>query len=149
MNCRTAQTLISAYADNELTGMETLSLREHLRACPECRLEIESTIAVKQRFQSLATIEPPSGLESRLMNAVVTSRANRTGTLALTGLLATASLAAAILAIRMADQPTVPSQPIAKTSTDRLELAADRAYLGGSDPMSGVQVVTVGYAGDH
>lgn len=58
MNCRRVVSLMSAYVDGELTGVEMLEIRRHLDNCAECAEEHESTLAMKLAVSRLRTIRP-------------------------------------------------------------------------------------------
>lgn len=149
MNCRTAEPLVSALVDNELTGDEAVRLRNHMRFCDKCRALYEESLEMKSSLRTLKTHDPPCGLESRL-KASLQGRARGRRPLALAGALICAGLAAASLAVILDARSTPRPQPVAATTTSSWEADADRAYLGGSDPMSGgVPVVAVGYAGGN
>ena len=50
MNCNRTKKLMSAYIDNELTGMEMLAIRRHTSVCKECELEFRSIYEYKRKF---------------------------------------------------------------------------------------------------
>ncbi len=56
----------SALVDGELTGGARTRALAHLRSCAACRVEVEQTIALKQRLFGLATAEPSADLFSSL-----------------------------------------------------------------------------------
>ncbi len=66
MNCRKVQSLISAYVDCELPGVEMLSIRQHLSECSECSFEYESLLRVKRVFGSMAPKTPSPALTERI-----------------------------------------------------------------------------------
>lgn len=66
MNCRRANSLLSAYIDAELTGEEMLLLRSHLNECPACAAECRSLRETKQIIASLALKTPRADLEQLL-----------------------------------------------------------------------------------
>lgn len=66
MNCHRVQSLISAYVDSELSGVEMLAIREHLNGCSECRREFESLREVKSALGRLHTKHPVADLASRI-----------------------------------------------------------------------------------
>ncbi|HUV04780.1 MAG TPA: zf-HC2 domain-containing protein [Armatimonadota bacterium] len=66
MNCRKVQSLISAYVDCELSGLEMLAVRQHLSDCGECTLEFESLLGVKKALGSLCAQRPTSDLANRI-----------------------------------------------------------------------------------
>jgi anti-sigma factor RsiW len=70
VNCRKVCSLLSAYIDGELTGAETLRIREHLSKCSTCRDEHESLLSTKLMISSLRVAEPDPGFEERLLECV-------------------------------------------------------------------------------
>jgi anti-sigma factor RsiW len=66
MNCRKVQSLISAYVDCELPGVEMLSVRQHLNECTECNSEYECLLRVKRAFGSLDPQAPSPALAERI-----------------------------------------------------------------------------------
>lgn len=66
MNCYKVQSLMSAYVDCELPGVEMLALRQHLNQCSECNLEFESLLKIKRAFGMLQPGRPASDLPSRV-----------------------------------------------------------------------------------
>lgn len=68
MNCHKVQSLISAYVDCELPGMEMLSIRQHLNECQDCNLEFESILGLKRMLGSLQAKHPSDVLAARICN---------------------------------------------------------------------------------
>lgn len=66
MNCHRVQSLISAYVDCELPGVEMLAVRQHLNQCSECNLEFESLLSIKRAFGTLQPGRPASDLPVRI-----------------------------------------------------------------------------------
>ena len=58
MNCRRVISLMSAYVDGELTGVEMLEIRGHVSECEECEQEHEATRLTKQAVSRLRTVAP-------------------------------------------------------------------------------------------
>lgn len=67
MNCRKVCSLLSAYMDGELTGMESLRVRDHLSKCPACDSEYRSILDTKLMICSLPVAEPDPDFEQRLL----------------------------------------------------------------------------------
>jgi len=67
VNCRKVCSLLSAYMDGELTGTESLRIREHLSGCPACDAEYQSLLDTKLMICSLGVAEPQPEFEQRLM----------------------------------------------------------------------------------
>jgi anti-sigma factor RsiW len=68
MLCSRVQKLLSAYCDSELTGIDTLRVRNHLDRCPGCREELGSVRQIKQLLGSLRSIEPPEPFDRGLLD---------------------------------------------------------------------------------
>lgn len=83
MNCLEAQEMFSLNYDNELSGQETLTLREHLESCPECSEEWnewEKTFSAlhlmgKQEILAPAGFSP--SVMAKIKNEVHPARINR------------------------------------------------------------------------
>lgn len=74
MGCIFSKSTISAYVDGELTGVEMLRVRAHLRECAQCAQAAEEMKSVKQALISLRTVPPPAGLADRLCEAIADAR---------------------------------------------------------------------------
>lgn len=59
MNCGRVSNQLSAYLDRELTGLEMLQIRSHLRDCVRCRAEGEALGRMKMLLGRLRSMEPP------------------------------------------------------------------------------------------
>jgi len=58
MNCRRVVSLMSAYVDGELTGVEMLEIRRHISECEECAQEHDAVRLTKQAVSRLRTVAP-------------------------------------------------------------------------------------------
>lgn len=54
--------LLSALLDNELSLEERARVKTHLEACRECRIELETTSAMRDTLRELPMLDPPPGL---------------------------------------------------------------------------------------
>jgi anti-sigma factor RsiW len=68
VNCRKVNSLLSAYIDAELPGVEQLQIRDHLKSCRECSDEYESLLTTKRMLSALRLKEPASSLEQRILD---------------------------------------------------------------------------------
>ena len=68
MNCRKTASLLSAYMDGELPGVEQLQIREHLKHCACCNEEYESLLYTKRVLARLSVANPRNCLEDRILN---------------------------------------------------------------------------------
>ena len=66
MNCHRVQSLISAYVDSELPGVEMLAIRQHLNQCSECNLEFEGLLRIKRTFGTMQPSRPATDLPDRI-----------------------------------------------------------------------------------
>lgn len=150
MNCQNVTPLLSAYVDNELSGGQQLAIREHLRHCASCEREAARLADTREQLASMAPVTVPADLEARLKETVFARRPRVSSNWAVAGLVATASMAAAVLAIKLSEPRPVPTQPLAQADAHRIDALSNQVYATGADPLSGgVPVVTVGYAGDR
>jgi RNA polymerase sigma factor (sigma-70 family) len=58
--CRELQPLLSAFCDGEASAEETVTMREHLRACARCRSTMRAYRAAPRIAAGLAPVLPPS-----------------------------------------------------------------------------------------
>ncbi|MBU0982333.1 MAG: zf-HC2 domain-containing protein [candidate division Zixibacteria bacterium] len=61
MTCRTFQSLLESFADNELDPSQVAQAREHLKSCDICREEYTSTLALKQLLSTPTVPDPDPG----------------------------------------------------------------------------------------
>ncbi|CAN5612445.1 hypothetical protein BH11ARM2_BH11ARM2_39290 [soil metagenome] len=70
MNCNRVQGLLNAYLDREMTGRETLAVRQHLKGCDQCRALADELSLVKSFLGRLPDPEPSPDFEARLLHAI-------------------------------------------------------------------------------
>jgi anti-sigma factor RsiW len=146
LNCRQSERLLSAFADQELTGRQMLEVRDHVSRCPDCARELEALRSVKEALAALPAPEPDPGLEGRLKTAVFSGREpGSVGRLRPDWGWAVVSFGLAILAWGL-----LAARPTAKEArpddVEAFRVAADSTYVVGSDPFgSHVAVHPVGY----
>lgn len=58
MNCHRVTSLISAYVDGELTGVEMLEIRRHLSDCADCAQGYEDIRVMKHAVARLGSVAP-------------------------------------------------------------------------------------------
>ncbi|MCX6345734.1 MAG: anti-sigma factor [Armatimonadetes bacterium] len=68
MNCRRVVSLLSAYVDGELTGVEMLGIRRHLAECSECEEEHQAVLFTKQALSRLRSVAPREDFAAMLMS---------------------------------------------------------------------------------
>ncbi|HET6456534.1 MAG TPA: zf-HC2 domain-containing protein [Armatimonadota bacterium] len=66
MNCHKVQSLMSAYVDSEIPGVEMLAVRQHLNQCSECNREFEALLRIKRAFGTLQPRRPVADLPIRI-----------------------------------------------------------------------------------
>jgi anti-sigma factor RsiW len=133
LNCSRVLARLSAYMDGEMTGAESLQVREHLSLCADCERELAKLQAVKDALACLRPVEPPFGLEERLSAKVFDGR--RTRLFPQTALMATVAAAAGIAAaLWVANRPTDPSATPVASRNAPVPQALDDVYLVGADP---------------
>lgn len=140
MTCRHVQSLLSAYLDGELGGEQMLAIRHHLHGCPACEQELAELRRVKQLLEDWAPVEPPSGLEERLVHLIGRSEPTPRRwnfRWALAGAAAAAALTVGLIAVnRVGTSPrTLAQGPAAERTLE--ELYRDQTLFASSDPLAG------------
>jgi anti-sigma factor RsiW len=142
MNCKNAQSLLSAYLDDELTGREMIEIREHVSACPVCTEELECVQAVKRILCATPVAEPSSDFEDRLVAHVLSASPaplqKKISLMALTGIAAASMLGTMLLLNSMHGENAVVDQRD-NMAFDLVERS--RAFDASADPMSGSPVM--------
>jgi len=77
VNCRRVNSLLSAYVDNEVTGVEQLQIRNHLRTCDCCSDEYESLLLTKRLLSGLSARNPRCGFEDEIIDRLAVLGASR------------------------------------------------------------------------
>ena len=67
--CEAYRDRISAYLDGELTGEERRELLAHLEICGDCRMCLDSELAIREALAGLET-PAPEGFEARVMEKI-------------------------------------------------------------------------------
>ena len=67
--CEAYRDRISAYLDGELTGEERRELLAHLEICGDCRMYLDSELAIREALAGLET-PAPEGFEARVMEKI-------------------------------------------------------------------------------
>lgn len=148
MNCNTAQNLLSAFLDQELSGSEMARVRRHLSECECCQREETELKVLKSLLTDVPLMEPPAGFEEKLCSAVFASDKEETLQEAWPLLSGIALVAAALtlFAFNLMD-PSRSSQTRQK-DVMALELQRDQASMAGADPFLGSStVITSDYVG--
>ena len=150
MNCKTAQHLLSAYLDAELTGSEMTRLRRHLSDCDCCRQEETELRTLKSLLTDVPVVEPPADFEERLCNLVFAQKRaesegwNKSWPLVSGLALITAALTFFVLNHLSVDAPAQNRQG----DVVARELHRDRTSLAGANPiMDSTTTMATGYEG--
>lgn len=149
MNCRNVVHKLSAYIDGELTGTEMLAVRSHLSTCHECATEEKSIRAFKRLLGSLPCVEPPSGLEDRLVGAIRSDRRSWHWwpQVRVMGYAACVVALAMLISLNLAKPRTPETLPTDSNNVASFEVSRDQAYVAGGDPLGvGPVALPVNYA---
>src|ERR1044072_1381293 len=145
MNCKNAQSLLSAYIDEELSGREMLDLRAHLSACTECAEELKCVEAVRQLLGGSPVPEPSPDFEDRLLSSVLAathpnSDHKKISVITLTGI-AAASMLATMLMLNSFKQEA-PTAERARESVPYERIQQDRSFGASSNPFTASPVLS-------
>ena len=146
MNCKTAQALLSAYIDRELTGGEMARIRRHLSECHCCDAEAADLQRLKEVLAATPGVEPPVGFEERLFSAVLAPPRTspqptwRESWPLVTGMGLAAAAITMFIVTQSDEQSTAQA---AQRSSDAIarEIHNDQAAMLGTDPFSGAPLV--------
>jgi anti-sigma factor RsiW len=81
MNCNEATPLVSAFADGEIDGLRSHSIRKHLAGCAECTAKYEALLALRGRLRT----EVPYFVASPALRARVGAIAAQASEASITG----------------------------------------------------------------
>ncbi|MCA0361171.1 MAG: zf-HC2 domain-containing protein [Armatimonadetes bacterium] len=140
MNCIRVETLLSAYLDRELSGEESLMIREHIRMCPSCAQEMEDLRAVKSIAMRMAPVEPSDDLLAKLKANIGAPEPKRhfpARQAVMIGAVAAASAALTLSLLNWASQTSSPQVPIAND-----QLSGD-VYVSGVEMGGGYRPVSL------
>ena len=139
MNCVRVETLLSAYLDRELSGEESLAIREHLRHCPSCAQEMEDLRAVKSVAMRMAPVEPSDDLLAKMKASITEPEPKRVFPLrqvAMISAVAAASAALTLSLLNSASQTTSPQVPVANDQMSGDVYVSGVEMGGGYRPVS-------------
>jgi len=144
MNCKNAHSLLSAYLDDELTGIEMLEIREHLNVCGPCAEELQSVEGVKRLLSASPVPEPSADFENRLVTRVLSATSipaeeRKISALTLTGIAAASMLATMLLLNSLHREAPAISEQNDNIPSDLMR--QERAFGASLDPMGGSPVV--------
>lgn len=153
MNCKSAESRLSAYVDSELSGREMLALKDHVSHCSSCRQELESIRSIKCLMGSFLQVEPPAGLEERIARAVRMRCEVPVPRVSMQRIQVAWPLAAGLIfgsmAVTIMIMEVAPARPAIKQSRKSVpiefEVQRDQAYSAGTDPYMGAPVISASY----
>jgi len=153
MQCSKVQLQLSAYIDAELSGDEMLSIREHLRACPDCAAVEHAERSTKSLLSSMKSHDPSEYLEERLVNSVLTkprraAERRKFGWKVLSCGLAVAT--ATVLLLRVQEWNTPQARVTASVVPNSATVVShDQAAFSASDPIGGQAPLPVAYGNEE
>ncbi len=66
VNCRGTIELFAAFVDGQLSAVEKMALRKHLKDCPRCAEFLESYRGTSRIYREATRVEVPEELSRRL-----------------------------------------------------------------------------------
>jgi anti-sigma factor RsiW len=150
MNCKNAQSLLSAYLDEELTGREMLDLRAHLGQCAQCSEELKCVQAVRRLLGGSPVPEPSADFEDRLVSSVLAATdlrpaAKKLSLMTLTGIAAVSMLATMMLLNSMKHEPSAVADQNQDLPFELIQ--QDRAFGASTSPFTASPVVSRNFEG--
>ncbi|WP_426449913.1 zf-HC2 domain-containing protein [Paenibacillus sp. S-38] len=79
MDCKEALPLLHEYMDGGLEGKESVQLKEHLLACPDCRRRLQEFEKVEALVAAWPHPPVPDGLTQRIMDALPPAKRQNRG----------------------------------------------------------------------
>src|SRR5256886_15679539 len=77
MNCKQAETMVSAYADDEVDALRSYSIRKHLLGCAGCAARQRSILALRARIRAeVPYFVAPPALHARVRATIGAVRAS-------------------------------------------------------------------------
>jgi anti-sigma factor RsiW len=138
VTCKTCSIQLDSYLDGELLGHERVQVNQHLEKCAHCREELRVMKVLKQSISEMDMVEPPEGLDERIMAHVmgnVEKREKRTYNFWTAAAAVTAF--AAFLGVAAATMKKTENTHAVERAGGMTELTRDQAYVAGTDPLSG------------
>jgi anti-sigma factor RsiW len=74
VDCREVEGLLDAYHDRELEPAVSISVREHVEACPACRLRLANVESIGRTIRRAPYYQAPAALRARLTQPRARSR---------------------------------------------------------------------------
>jgi len=80
MRCRKVRSLLSIYCNEELSGRQQLSVREHLAGCAACRREAAIYNSMREAYREMPQVKLSEDFNTRLLNRIGQERFAETRT---------------------------------------------------------------------
>lgn len=153
MQCNKVQLQLSAYIDSELSGNEMLSIREHLRACPDCAAAEHAERSTKSLLSSMMSHAPSQNLEERLVDTILTKPRKAADRRRFGWKVVSCGLAAAaatVLFLRVQEWNTPDERVTVATVPNSASVVSnDQAAFSASDPIGGQAPLPVAYGNEE
>jgi predicted anti-sigma-YlaC factor YlaD len=139
MNCKYIQTRLSVYLDGELSGSDSLLIRDHLSTCIECQAELKQIKTVSNLLSCLPPVPEPDDLmiERMLQKAMPSAKPKKVPWLGI------AACSAIVCAMLYATFFKIPQQAAVQDEHEAIERAItkDRLRDAGMDSFAGASLV--------
>ncbi|MGE0002599.1 MAG: anti-sigma factor [Fimbriimonadaceae bacterium] len=144
MNCNAIESRLSSYLDGELSGHESLTVRNHVARCSSCAAELESLRQTKALLGSVRVPDPMSSPDEMLRKIRLADR--EVPRRWAVGLIAASAVCAGLVALSMTrDRGGSNSGTGSSVSVS----AADAPYTYSGDTLAGgLPIVPAAYSGD-
>lgn len=144
MNCKNAQSMLSAYLDEELTGREMLELRAHLGECGDCSEELKCVEAVRRLLGGSPVPEPSADFEDRLVSSVLSATQPRSDQKKISFVALTAIAAASMLGtlVLLNSMKREPDSVVQQNNIPYDLIQQDRAFGASTSPFTASPVVS-------
>ena len=70
MNCDEVLCFLDALADDELSSKEAITIKSHLRTCPDCELELRQIQGLRDKLQQIPRYPAPSTLPGKIQRSM-------------------------------------------------------------------------------
>lgn len=144
MNCNSIESRLSSYIDGELSGHESLTVRDHVARCSSCAAELEALRKTKALLNSVRVPEPVSSPDEVLRKIRLADR--EVPRRWAVGLIAASAVCAGLVAFSMTREQAGPGSG---TGSSVSVSAADAPYTYSGDTLAGgLPIVPAAYSGD-
>ncbi len=136
MNCRSIETKLSSFLDQELGGADMLLVRDHISRCARCEAEMNQLKMLKGSLRTLKSHSPSPEFESKLREAIsqeskqTTLNIRRPSTWMSMATAAFISASIVVVALQMMPRPVQ-----VKTTEMAPSISYDQAAMAANNPM--------------